>query len=256
MIVRWLLLALVCVLSACSGDGNSPPSVITLHTAQAELQPDGQPARHKRVELRHRWDKEFPGLSGRATYRLDLPPSRAEDTRALWFPYVGNQAEVRINGVEVHRFGDLGDPRIDAGKAGQMVVVPSALFHQDRPDLLEIEVTMQPLRAGGLSAVHYGPATEIDLLHARQRLWEQSTSAAYTASFLLMGGLAAGLWWRQRDANERVYSSRGLQDPGWNPSRLRLQPPRLDDVQAVDRDSTPFLHALGHAQGNEPRDAL
>jgi signal transduction histidine kinase len=57
-----------------------------------------------------------------------------------------------------------------------------------------------------LSAVHYGPATEIDLLHARQRLWEQSTSAAYTASFLLMGGLAAGLWWRQRDALYGCFS--------------------------------------------------
>ncbi|MGY4827319.1 sensor histidine kinase [Sphaerotilaceae bacterium SBD11-9] len=203
---RWLLLLWLCALAACSAEPAGSP-VITLGAAQAELQPEGQPAQHKPVTLRHRWDKDYPGLAGRATYRLELPPSGPPAPRALWFSYVGNQAQVRINGVDVQRFGELGNPRLDAGKAGQKVVVPPALLHRDGPNTLEIEATMQPLRAGGLAEVRYGPAAEIDALYERQRLGEQSSSAAYTAALLLMGGLAAGLWWRQRDALYGCFSA-------------------------------------------------
>lgn len=206
MAVRWLLPLLLSFLLACSAEQPGTAPVVTLGWAEAVLQPENQPVQQRLVALRHRWDREFPGQAGRAIYRLELPPSSPEEPRALWFPYVGNQAQVRINGVDVQRFGELGNSRLDAGKAGQMVVVPSALLRQDRPNVLEIEATMQPLRAGGLSPVRYGPAAKIDLLYARQRLQEQSSSAAYVASLLLMGGLAAGLWWRQRDALYGCFS--------------------------------------------------
>jgi len=203
--VRGLLLGVLLLLLQLTA-AHAAPDVVTLAAADATLQPDGQPQRDKRVALRHRWDDEFPGVDGRATYRLALPAFE-QPSPALLFERIGNQARIRVNGTLLQNFGELGNPRVDAGKASQMVIVPPALLHADRPNELEIEATMQALRGGGLSPVRYGPQQAIEALHAEHRLREQTASAAYAASMLLMGGLAAGLWWRQRDV---LYGCFGL----------------------------------------------
>ena len=59
--------------------------VVTVDVAQALLRPDGQPEQHTQVTLRHNWDKSFPGIGGRATYTLQLPPIDSTEPSALLF---------------------------------------------------------------------------------------------------------------------------------------------------------------------------
>lgn len=202
------LCLLLCVFAGLSFA--APAALMTLTAADATFEPEGLPRREQRVALGHRWDKEFPGTGGRAVYRLQLPAMDREHAFALQFDRAGNQVRIRVNGVIVHQLGELGDTRFDAGKASQMVVVPATLLHADRANELEVEATMQTLRGGGLSAVRIGSQPAIESLHAGRRAWGPSAAAAYAASFLLMGGLAAGLWWRQRDPLYGCFSLAAL----------------------------------------------
>lgn len=204
--LRALLLALSMLLAGCAGDAWR--STVALTTAQAVLQPEGGPAVTREVALRYRWDAEFPGRGGRAVYRIALPPRPAGDAAAaLWFPLLGNQAEVRINGALVQRLGVLGDPRTDHGKQGRAVIVPDGLLRPGAGNELRIDATIQPLRLGGLGRVFYGPAAAVEALISAQVLQEQSLLVAYVVCLALIGGLALGLWWRQRDP---LYGTFGL----------------------------------------------
>lgn len=229
-----LLICLVVAVCPWAQASDSAPAVVTLDHAEAVLQPDGLPEQHRRVELQHRWDQDFPGLGGSAIYTLQLPPSGPSTSSALFFRHVGNQATVRVNGVTIQQMGTLGDASLDAGKSSQMVIVPSASLLATRPNELVIEATMQPLRAGGLAPVRFGPAPAIESMYSRQRLLDQSASAAYAASLLLMGGLAAGLWWRQRDA---IYGSFSL-------AAFLGVPRHLDHVLQADPLSWPLWGAV------------
>jgi len=201
------------------------PPVLRLESAEALLQPPGQPAERKRVALRHRWDNNYPGTGGHAIYTLTLPPAPATAPMALLFERVGNQATVRVNGTTVQELGTPGDDRYDAGKETHMVTLPAGLLHADRPNELAVDVTTQPMRLGGLSPVRFGPVGPIAALHSWYRLLDGITSAAYAASLLLMGGVAAGLWWRQRDRLYGVFSLAALFGILRHVDRIGLDPP-------------------------------
>lgn len=209
----WLAAPDAAAADTAASYASASAAVQRLDSAEALLQPEGLPERHQTVALQHRWDKQFPGLGGRARYTLALPqPDDAAapgaGARALLIDRIANQAVLRVNGTVVQQFGVLGDKASDAGRFSQLVVVPAVVLRDDRQaDWLTIELSMQPLRAGGLSAIYYGPLPAIEALQARHRLWDLEASAAYAASLLLMGGLALGLWWRQRDA---LYGCFGL----------------------------------------------
>jgi len=194
-LAAWVLAAL---LAACTPAPPGAPTAIA--RAQAVLRPDGGPVQSKTVALQHRWDREFPGRGGSATYTIELPPAPDGVPQALLFSHLGNQAAVRLNGVLVQQFGILGDPSTDAGHTSLHVVLPPALLRSDAPNVVTIDATMQPLRHGGLWQLRAGPEALIAPLAQRQRLLDEYASAAYAASLLLVGGLAAALWWRQRDA--------------------------------------------------------
>ncbi|MFZ5547066.1 MAG: sensor histidine kinase [Pseudomonadota bacterium] len=187
---------------AGAGPAGANPSgaVLTLGQADALLEPEGAaPVERAALPLPHWWDKQFPGRGGKARYRLLLPAASGDEPIALLIEHVGNQAELRVNGQVVQRLGRLGDEQVDVGKASQLVVVPTAVLRGDAANRLEIVATIQPQRHGGLSAVRYGPPAALEPLQAGHRLRDQYASAAYAAGLLLMGGVAAGLWWRQRD---------------------------------------------------------
>jgi signal transduction histidine kinase len=185
-----------------------------LTTADAQLAPAGLPARHEAAldlsDGRNRWDALFPGHDGRASYRLTLPAGAAGEPQGLWLERVGNQFRLWVNGVELQGFGTLGEPEIDAVKLGHLVVIPAGLLRTDAPNALRVDVSMQALRAGGLWPVRFGPVAELRALQSRQYNLVRSTSAAYLVSLLLMGGVAAGLWWRQRDALYGCFSLTAL----------------------------------------------
>ena len=204
---RDLLLALILAFSAASANADADPSLIRLDLAQAVLQADSRLAAPDAVKLplRHNWDKDFPGVGGRASYTLQWSYTESAGTKALLFERVGNQAVIRVNNVVVQELGRLGDPSIDVGKLSHMVIVPPTVLRAGRNELV-VEATMQPLRGGGLSPVLFGPAPSIESTQSWLRLRDQFAAAVYATGFLLMGGLAAGLWWRQRDALYGCFS--------------------------------------------------
>jgi signal transduction histidine kinase len=209
MIVKRLLAGLVALGIGCcviARDEAPSPPVVTITEADALIVPDGLPPRQQRVELRHRWDNAFPARGGHVVYTLSLPPAPSTEPMALLFERVGNQATMQVDGTTVQQYGAPDDTRLDAGKSPHMVVLPNGLLSVDSPNVLLVDVTMQPMRLGGLSLVHFGPLRDIRPMFARMQLLDQATSAAYAASLLLMGAMAAGLWWRQRDRLYGIFS--------------------------------------------------
>lgn len=170
-----------------------------LTSVHALLQPDGLPPSSREVELAFRWDDTFPGRGGRARYTIAVSPLVGGGPGALLFEGVGNQGLVKVDGMILAMWGTPGDPRTDSGKSPQLVVVPPQLWTSGQAPMVMLETTMQPLRGGGLASMHYGSLAELAPMHARARLAGPVAAAVYGAGLLLMGGLAAGLWWRQRD---------------------------------------------------------
>ncbi|MDM0077870.1 ATP-binding protein [Variovorax sp. J2P1-59] len=192
----WAIAALFCLAPALAAGG---PGILTIDRADALLEPDGGTPRQGEIDLARRWDREFPGLGGRATYRITLPPRVDEEPMALLFSRVGNQVHVLVNDITVQRWGTLGNPLFDATKTVRMVTLPATLLHADRPNELRVEVTIQGQRLGGLSVVRYGPVPLIEKLYADQIRWRDLAMLVFAAGLVGMGALTAVLWWRQRD---------------------------------------------------------
>jgi signal transduction histidine kinase len=188
--------------AACASD----MPVQVLRHATAALLPDGAPERSKAVNLPFRWDHAFPGLAGRATFTLDLPaPTSAPDEPlAILLEGTGNQAEILVDGITVSRLGRLGDPENDAAKSSHVVPLPTAGRGSVRQ--LQVRISVQRQRAGGLGPVRYGLHSTLSRMAAKEQRWTNTAALIYAASFLLMGSLSAGLWWRQRDALYGCFS--------------------------------------------------
>lgn len=168
-------------------------------TADAELLPDGLPAQHRTVQLPFYWDQEFPGRAGHATFTMALPALPGEQAQGLFFRRIGNQARLQLGGKALGELGVFVQADLDTTKLSQMVPVPAALLSRPGTETLTIEISAQALRGAALGTVTFGPLADIERVSAVHRTLDRSASAAYAAILVLMGGLAAGLWWRQRD---------------------------------------------------------
>lgn len=199
-----LLLAVSLLTTWSTGWQWSPTESAAVHTftqADALFQAEGLSPQRAQVSLRHRWDSAFPGRSGQARYTLTLPPALLahEPALGLYLERVGNQAQVTLNGVLLQQWGEPRSTVYDASKFSRVLALPTALLQGAGPHVLIIEVHAQALRGGGLSPVVVGPLAAVSALQERQQFWSQGPAAAYAACLLLMGGLAAGLWWHQRE---------------------------------------------------------
>jgi signal transduction histidine kinase len=208
-VVAWLIALLAALLTPTVSKAAPavPDTSITLREADVRLLPQGQAPRQAHVILEHRWDRAFPGLDGRATYLLTLPAVNVgTEPMGLMFSRLGNQSVVKVNGVVVLALGNLGDPLYDAAKCCHLVTIPASLLRSDQPNELVIDSTVQRQRGGGLSPVLYGRLTDLAPRYAQQYRLRRTSSLVYAVSLSLMGGLAAGLWWRQRDALYGCFS--------------------------------------------------
>jgi signal transduction histidine kinase len=188
------------------------PTVHTITQAEAVLEPEGLPPQRVQVNLRHRWDSAFPGRGGRARYTLSLPVSTllGGQTLGLYLERAGNQASVKLNGVQLQQWGEPGSTVFDSSKFSRVLALPRPLLEGAGPQLVEIEIHAQASRGAGLSPVVVGPFAAVLALQERQQFWTHGPAAAYAACLLLMGGLAAGLWWRQRESLFGYFSVAAL----------------------------------------------
>ncbi|MEY2860560.1 MAG: hypothetical protein RL392_1018 [Pseudomonadota bacterium] len=210
-----LLLAVGLWFLATVGQAASPSDVSTVYTlmeAEAELEPDGLPPQRVQVSLRHRWDSAFPGRGGRARYTLTLPAGALSggQTLGLYLERAGNQTSVTFNGVQLQQWGEPGSTVFDSSKFSRVLALPSPLLQSAGPQEVVIDIHAQASRGAGLSPVVLGSQAAMLTMQERQQFWTQGTAAAYAACLLLMGGLAAGLWWRQRDPMFGYFSVAAL----------------------------------------------
>jgi signal transduction histidine kinase len=208
------VLVWVTMLAGCAP---TAPPLDVIAEAQATLRPDGLAQRQEHVRLNHRWDAVFPGRGGSAAYVLRLSTARDGAPRALLLQRVGNQAVVEIDGAPLRRLG--ANDRSDVAKRAHLFDVPPGAEH------ITVDATMQSLRGGGLGAVLVGPRDAVYARYEWRRLLDQELPAAYAACLLLMGGLAAGLWWRQRDPLYGCFSLAALFGSIRHLDRLWLEAP-------------------------------
>lgn len=208
-LLAWLVM-LVAGVGAALPAAMAADEVVTFSRAEAVLRPEGLPERRGEVDLDRRWDIDFPGRDGSATYRIALPPRTSPEPMALLFSRVGNQVLVQVNGVTVERLGRLADARYNAAKTAYLVNVPAALLREDGPNELRVDVTIQRQRWGGLSIVLYGSHAAIDPLYDQHRRWRYFSSMVFAVSLTVMGGLVGALWWRQRDPLYGCFSAAAI----------------------------------------------
>jgi signal transduction histidine kinase len=202
-LAAWLCLLLLWAAPAAHAQvdaGATAPGLLALRQAQAVLQPQGLPSVSRNQTLTHRWDEDFPGRGGTATYRITLPPHEGVGTMALLFTRVGNQVVASVNGVRALTLGTLGDPGYDAAKTAHMAVVDTAWLRAGSPNELVVTVTTQDARWGGLSSVRYGPEALVQREYDRERLWRYVSSIVFCVALGLLGVMALALWARLRDA--------------------------------------------------------
>jgi len=217
----WLALVLAGT-TAHAAESPDTAGIVGVAYADATLEPDGLPVEQRRVTLPFRWDHEFPGRGGRATYRIDLPPSAVprDEPAALLMSGVGSQVTVSFNDALVASYGTLGEPGHDASKSNLLVPVAAALRREGQAQSLVVRTTIQRQRGAGLGNVQYGTEGALSALYRSQQNWRNTSAIVYAVSLLLMGGLAGGLWLRQRDALYGCFALAALSGVARNLDRV------------------------------------
>jgi signal transduction histidine kinase len=162
--------------------------------ALAVLAPDGSAPQTTELALPHRWDADFPGVAGRAIYRFTLPPL-PDGPQGLLLPRVGNQAVVRVDGVVVAQYGELGRAGYDATRFPYAILLPAT----GRPLELEVEVTTEAGRWGGLGRPEFGPLSEVRAAWRARLGWRTYLAIAVATALALITLLTLAVWWVQRE---------------------------------------------------------
>lgn len=187
----------------------------------------------REVRLPYNWDRQHHGQPGAAVFEIPLrmaqPPA---EPYAVYFPRVGNRAEIWLNGILLSRFGDLDQPnREDYAKAPQYVLIPAQLLQRD--NLFRITVHADGGRRGGLSSMMVGPDVEVRERYESVYRWRVHGSVAVAVFSLVVGAIALLLWATQVEQapdapRQRVglYLSAGVAEMCW---MLRLSDTAVTD---------------------------
>lgn len=197
-LLLWWALTL-CAGWACAQEAPQD-GVHVLEAAMAQLEPEGGAAWSGALTLPHRWDRAFPGRSGQARYVLQIPPvPQGSPLSGVYFPRVGNQVEVYVGGELLMHRGVLGDSRTDAAKSPLWMPVPARFLSDTLPTPLEVRVTMQAGRWGGLATPLFGPEERLLPQHRERTMWRQWVAVGVVFSLALTGVIAGGLWRLNRE---------------------------------------------------------
>jgi signal transduction histidine kinase len=189
------LLAFFVLLLALWLPGAGHAALTPLAGAEAVLAPAGGSPRPVHVALPHRWDSDFPGVGGRAIYRFTLPPGPPGVPQGLLLPRVGNQAVVRVDGKVAAEYGELGKPGYDATRVPHWILLPST----GTALAIEVEVTTEAARWGGLGRLEHGPAAEVQQAWRSRYEWRAYLPIAVASGLALMTVLTLAIWWLQRE---------------------------------------------------------
>ncbi len=222
ILALWLWLAL----------GPCQAAVLTITSAQA-VQSDAPhfPADAAAVPtaLPDDWSRSRPDHDGSVWYRahFDRPPGVSDDELlALYIERVCTNLEVHLNGRRIYSGGRMQEPLTRNCYRPQLVSLPAALLNP-LGNVLDIQVRGSALthvavraRAGGLSMLRIGPASELGATYAQREFWRITTVQIASITLVALGGFLLVLSWINR--KERYLKYFGALLLGWAVLSLRV----------------------------------
>lgn len=206
LLLLLILITLPCLAASSDASVGIPDSGVTIREALVTVTFDGEaPSDPKRVRLPYRWDDFSGRRDGQARFEIRLDPLKnaPDGPRAIYLAKVGNQFEVRVNGVLVSAPLDSQSPRLDLAKAPRLVTIPQALLRGG--DLLEITIRAQFLRRGGLSVIYFSVESDLQREFSAIYQWRIMGSLVVVSISAALGVFSLLLWSRQRVALYRVF---------------------------------------------------
>jgi len=194
--VFWCLLCLTWLCSHANAE------VITVRQASIQVATDTKYTSKKEQSLPFRWDLNFPGQNGIATYAVQLPALKDKSIQGsfgIFIPRVGNQVQIYLNDLLLDSPSYLDEPWQDSSKRPYWLTVPTALLLTDRPNSLRIITQVQAVRWGGMSEIYYGPSKELQAQYETSLWWQHSSYIVIFGALLFMGVFSFALWIGRRE---------------------------------------------------------
>jgi signal transduction histidine kinase len=193
---------------------------VELTQARATITVDGA-ATVKSVQLPYHLDRAHGTRPAQASFETGFGVvGQTDEPFGLYFPRLGNRAEIWLNGGLLAQLGDIRESNTDDyAKAPVYVPVPARLLQ--RQNVIRIELRADGGRRGGLSSVVVGPEREVRPLFERAIRWRMSASLVVAVLSLLIGTTALVLWATQTDpgaaspVRDSIYLSAGVAEFCW-----------------------------------------
>ncbi len=205
------------------------------------------------VSLPDDWAASRPRQGGVVGYRMALPTPAlaggAENT--LYGLYVERACSVLavwLNGQLIHDGGHFDEPVSRHCHRPQLVAVPAALLKPDG-NVLDLRVRGYALaevssrqRAGGLSALEFGPYESIAAHHARRLVYAIRLPEVLSGALVLMGSFMFVMGWFNRAQSYLAYF--GALMVGWSLLLARLWATDLPVANATTEGALAALMAF------------
>ncbi|MBY0467466.1 MAG: sensor histidine kinase [Burkholderiaceae bacterium] len=212
--------------------GASHAAVLTITSAQS-VQSDAAhfPADAAAVPtaLPDEWSRSRPDHDGSVWYRahFEKPAGIGDDELlALYLERVCTNLEVHLNGHRIYSGGRMQEPLTRNCYRPQLVSLPAALLNPSG-NVLDIQVHGSALkhvavraRAGGLSVLRIGPASELGRMYAQREFWGITTVQIASVTLTALGGFLLALSWINR--KERYLKYFGALLIGWSLLSMRV----------------------------------
>jgi signal transduction histidine kinase len=251
----WLVVLVVVLAAAANGHaqtrGTGNSSVQEWRQAEVtRLQASGAPdwSTARPVPLPDEWANTQPGSGGTAYYRVrfDLgEPQRADPMYGLYVERACSTLQVWLNGQRVHEGGQQEEPVSRNCHQPQLVALPAALLKPTGNELVlavrgyALAEVSSRLRAGGLSALEFGPYNVMAAHHAKRLVFAIRLPEVMSGTLALMGSFMFVMGWFNRKQSYLAYF--GALMVGWALMLARLW---ASDLPVSNRTAELVLAAL------------
>ena len=166
------------------------------------------------VDLPDEWALSHPGRGGTVYYRVRFDAPRNLSPEALYGLYAERACstlEVWLNGQRVHVGGRQDEPVSRHCHRPQLIALPAALLNPAGNELVlavrgfALQDVSSRLRAGGLSALEFGPFDLMAAHHARRLVFAIRLPEVMSGTLALMGSFMFVMGWFNRKQSYLAY---------------------------------------------------
>ncbi len=230
--VRWLVPALAALLwlaqATSPARAQAPPQALFEAQVADDTGAGRFPAEStpRVVSLPDDWSRTRPNVSAPLWYRLRFDAADPGSLLGLYIERVCANAEVQLNGQQLHAYGRMSDPISLDCQRPLLLALPAALL-QAGSNTLDLRLAGYALRqvashqrAGALAAPLVGPYAALSARNSRDRLLAVTLPTVASALLLLSALLALVMARSRRNDSHLIYFA-GL-SAGWALITARL----------------------------------